>query len=233
MTTLTDSAFGARFAEILRAVETIDGSNQKLKRFARAASIDELGDLYAELTFAMLFFALGFKVQFEPTGEKGPDLLVNRDHESAYVEVKRFRPRPVTNALATIPSTVSPLFQPYGQPEKDTDKVRAELYGKFRQVIGHNGILAIWSDDDDLESLEHQFAVNDMRRDDELGFQHVPQTVLFSVFAGNWLSARGQQVYCSHFRSLNEPFRQWAEDLEFASVTNCVRHAIAKLAKRR
>lgn len=85
VTDLTDRATGSTFAQIFRAVARIDGSNLKFKRIARATSIEELGDLNAELTFAMLFVGLGFEACFEPTGEKGPDLSVSRDGESAYV----------------------------------------------------------------------------------------------------------------------------------------------------
>ena len=226
---LTDAATGTSFTSRFRAVARIGGSELKFKRLARASTIDELSDLNAELTFALLFIGLGFDVNFEPTGEKGPDLSIQRDSQLAYVEVKRIRPRAgVTRAAMSGEPLV---FQQYGQPEKDTDKVRSELYKKFRQVAGHNGILAIWSDDDDLENLEHEFAVNDMRRDSESGVQHVPENVLFSVFAGNWQSCRtGQQVYCRPFRPLRDPFLLWAEDLDLVSMRECVGEALAKLS---
>ncbi len=196
-------------------------------------ALEELGDLNAELTFAMLFVGLGFEAFFEPTGEKGPDLSVKRDGELAYVEVKRFRSRLTTNPLPTATYSVPPLFQAYGLPERDTDKIRAELYGKFRQVSGHNGILAVWSDDYDLEFFKHEFAVNDMRRDDESALQRVPPNVLFSVFVSNLVAPGGQRVYCSPFRLLNPPFRRWAEELEQVSIQECVGYAMTKLAKSR
>jgi hypothetical protein len=229
---LTNASTGSAYAtRIFQGLAHIDGSGLKFKRFARASTKDELGDLNAELTFALLFAGLDFDVVFEPTGDKGPDLSVRRDGQSAYVEVKRFRPRERVRA-ETVTMTDEPLlFQQYGQPVKDTDKVRGELYAKLRQVAGHNGILAIWSDDDDLEFLEHRFAGDDMRRDSEKGVQRVPENVLFSVFAGNWRSGRtGQQVYCRPFRPLADPFRMWAEDLDLVSVSSCVREALKKLS---
>jgi hypothetical protein len=228
---LTDHATGSAFTKILRGVARIDGSEAKFKRFARASTIDEMSDLNAELTFALMFVGLGFSVVFEPSGEKGPDLSISRDRQLALVEVKRFRNRPdVTTEKRT--TTDDPLvFQPYGQPEKDTDKVRSELYKKFRQVDGQNGILAVWCDDDDLDYLEHEFAVNDMRRDAESNLQQIPENVLFSIFAGNWHScSTGQEVYCRPFRALVEPFRTWADELEVVSVSGCVGEALKKLS---
>lgn len=70
-----------------------------------------------------------------------------------------------------------------------------------------------------------------MRRDDESDLQRVPKNVLFSVFAGHWRSRTGQQVYCTAFRPLEEPFRAWAEELEQVSVAECLRYAMTKLAK--
>jgi hypothetical protein len=229
---LTDAGTGSAYStKLFRGVAHIDGSELKFKRFARASTKDELGDLNAELTFALLFVGLDFDVVFEPTGDKGPDLSVRRDGQSAYVEVKRFRPRAGVTAETAAMTDEPLLLQQFGQPEKDTNKVRGELYTKFRQVTDHNGILAIWSDDDDLEFLEHRFAVDDMRRDSETGIQGVPENILFSVFAGNWRSGHtGQQVYCRPFRPLADPFRMWAEHLDLVSVSSCVREALKKLS---
>ena len=230
LTELTDHRTGRVFDRTFKAVARIDGSELKFRRFARAADIEELSDLNAELTFALLFIGLGFSVAFEPTGDSGPDLSVSRDGLSAHVEVKRFRQR--TSATPQPPVTPDdPLvFRPYGQPEKDTDKVRSELYKKFRQVANQYGILAVWCDNDDMEFLEHRFAVDDMRRDAEANLQRIPENVLFSIFGGNWRSCTtGQEVYCRPFRPLVEPFRTWADDLELVSVRDCVGKAVKKL----
>jgi hypothetical protein len=231
LTELTDIRTGRLFDRKFRAIARLDGSELKFRRFARASHIEELSDLNAELTFALLFVGLGFGVAFEPTGDKGPDLSICKDSQSAHVEVKRFRQG--TTATPQKPATTDDplIFRPYGQPEKDTDKVRSELYKKFRQVAGHDGILAVWCDDDDLDYLEHEFAVNDMRRDAESNLQRIPENVLFSIFAGNWHScSTGQEVYCRPFRPLVEPFRTWADDLEAVSVSGCVGEALKKLS---
>lgn len=228
---LTDADTGSALERRFRAIAGMAGAEAKFKRFARASTIDELGDLNAELTFALLFVGLGFDVAFEPTGNRGPDISIRRDSQSAYVEVKRIRPRSSATAKPAVMTGEPLLLQQYGQPEKDTDKVRSELYKKFRQVADQNGVLAIWSDDDDLEFLEHRFAVNDMRRDAESNLQRIPENVLFSIFAGNWHScSTGQGVYCRPFRPLVEPLRTWADELEVVSVSGCVGEALKKLS---
>jgi hypothetical protein len=231
LTELTDLRTGRIFDRTFKAVARIDGSELKFRRFARAADIEELSDLNAELTFALLFIGLGFSVAFEPTGDSGPDLSASRDGLSAHVEVKRFRRRTIASPHLPV-TTQDPLaFRPYGQPAKDTDKVRSELYKKFRQVASQYGILAVWCDNDEMEFLEHQFAVDDMRRDAEANLRRIPESVLFSIFAGNWRScATGQEVYCRPFRALVEPFQTWADDLELVSVRDCTGEAVKRLS---
>jgi hypothetical protein len=50
-------------------------------------------DHLVEIKYGLLFKGLGFRARFEPTGPKGPDLRVERDGVSAFVEVKRYRPK--------------------------------------------------------------------------------------------------------------------------------------------
>src|ERR1022692_3491798 len=170
---LTDTATGNAFTNTFRGVARIDGAEIKFKRFARASTIDEMGGLNAELTFALMFVGLGFTVVFEPSGDKGPDLSISRDSQLALVEVKRFRNGPDVTTAKRKTTGDSLVFHAYGQPEKDTDKVRSELFKKIRQISGQNGILAVWCDNDEMEFLEHQFAVADMRRDSEADVQRV------------------------------------------------------------
>jgi hypothetical protein len=47
-----------------------------------------------------------------------------------------------------------PVFQQYGNPLKDIAKIRSELMKKFLQVRDGNGIVAFWSDNQELEDLE-------------------------------------------------------------------------------
>ena len=45
----------------------------------------------AEVRYALIFAGLGFDVEFEPDGDKGPDLGIKRDGEKVVVEIMRFR----------------------------------------------------------------------------------------------------------------------------------------------
>ena len=124
LTELTDVRTGRAFDKTFRAIAHLDGSELKFRRFARASNVDELSDLNAELTFALIFVSLDFAVAFEPTGDKGPDLSISRDSHSAHVEVKRFRQPPKSMPQSPVTTDEPLVFRPYGQPEKDTDKVR-------------------------------------------------------------------------------------------------------------
>jgi len=52
---------------------------------------DQALDHLVEIKYGVLFRSLRFLARFEPTGLKGPDLMVERDRVSAFVEVKHYR----------------------------------------------------------------------------------------------------------------------------------------------
>ena len=128
-------------APYIRLAAPAKGSDLKFKRIAQAPDIESLLDYIAEIRFGLIFAGLRYEIEFEPLGEKGPDLMVSRDGQSAFLEVKRFRP-------STRPQEPPPIddddliFKQYGDPPRDIAKVRAELLGKFRQVNEHHGIVA-------------------------------------------------------------------------------------------
>jgi hypothetical protein len=98
---------------------------------------------------------------------------------------------------------------------------------KFRQVRDGNGIIAFWSDNEDLEDLEFAFAVADIREDVDRQIQTLPTGFLFSVFASDWVS-RHQQIYCQRTRTLQEPYSGWADDLQSSYVNDCIQRAIRR-----
>jgi hypothetical protein len=214
----------AKAAEILihriGSVRPLKGSDSKFKRFAGATTPDEIFDIHAEITYALIFMGAGFNAEFEPLGDEGPDLMVSRDGQSAYVEVKRFRNTGAPRANVCDPDGI-PIFQQYGNPMKDIAKIRAELMNKFRQVRDGNGIVAFWSDNEDLEDLEFAFAVSDVREDVDNQVHTVPEGFLFSVFASDWMAVRQhQQIYCRSVVPLREPYSAWVDDLECSFVND-------------
>lgn len=205
------------------------GSDAKFRRFAGAKTADEIFDIHAEVTYALIFMGAGFDVEFEPIGDEGPDLMVTRNGHSAYVEVKRFRNSGAPRPRDLCDPDGIPVFQQYGNPLKDIAKIRAELMKKFRQIRDGNGIVAFWSDHDDHE-IEFPFAVSDIQEDVDNQIQTVPEGFLFSVFASDWVVvSQHQQIYCRSVTSLQEPFSTWAYDLECSSVDECIRCAVRHL----
>lgn len=211
-------------------VRSVKGSDAKFKRFAGAKTAEEVFDIHAEITYALIFMGVGFGAEFEPLGEEGPDLMVTRDGHSAYVEVKRFRSSGAPRPRDLCDPDGIPILQPYGNPQKDIAKVRAELMRKFRQVRDGHGIVAFWSDNDDLEDIEFAFAVTDVREDVYNQIQTVPEGFLFSVFASDSMAvSQHQQIYCRSVSPLQEPYSTWGCDLEFSLVDDCIRSALRML----
>lgn len=115
---------------------------------------DEALDHLAEIRYGVLFKDLRFFARFEPTGLKGPDLMVERDKVSAFVEVKRYRPKEVDS----LPEALGRggTLQTYGgNPAYTQAQIEKDLSRKIRQIAPRNGvqhgILAVWSDRSSFE----------------------------------------------------------------------------------
>ena len=194
--------------EQIRSAARLKGSESTFRRIARANHAEQMLDYFAEIRFGLMFAQLRFKVEFEPLGVKGPDLCILRDDQSAYAEVRRFR----SCGLAV--DEISDELAPYGDPPKDIKKLFDQIIDKFSQLNCGPGIVALWSDHDDLEELEFEFAMKDIRREAGMGIREVPDALLFCVFGSKWFNPRrGQQIYTETFRQLSQPFLSWAEDL--------------------
>ena len=223
------SRHAVRLVELLRIMAPMNGSEAKFRRLAGATSEEAIWDIHAEIRFALIFLGLQFNVEFEPLGEEGPDLVISRDGYSAYVEVKRFRETSGGRGPDLSIVADEPLRQ-YGDPPKDIAKVRAALLKKFGQVEGGNGIVAFWSDNEELEDLEFAFAVMGVWEDLQRQLQKVPDSFLFSVFASGWIDiGRQRQIYCRFVRPTIEPFLNWAKDLDCSVVDHCVAAAVEVL----
>jgi hypothetical protein len=197
------------FVEQIRVAARLKGSESTFRRIAQANDANQMSDYFAEIRFGLMFEQLHFETEVEPSGVKGPDLSVSRDGQSAYVEVKRFR------SGGTAIEEICDELTPYGNPPKDIKKVFDQIIEKFSQLNCGNGIVALWSERDDLEELEFEFAMKDIRSDAVNGIQEVPGALLFCVFGSGWFNPRcGQRIYIESFQQLSEPFSTWAEDLK-------------------
>jgi len=67
--------------------------------------------------------------------------------------------------------------------------------------------VALWSDHDDIEELEFEFAMEGIRNDAAAGIRELPDTLLFCVFGSGWFNPRrGQRIYTESFKQLCQPF---------------------------
>lgn len=117
----------------------IVGSESVFRRIAKAKNVGDLLDCTVEIRLALMFDALRFEVRFLPPGAvELPDLIVSRDRESVYVEIKRIRPphparRPGALKQHEMDSELrAGLLQPYGG-EEDLKKIEDDLRGKLRR----------------------------------------------------------------------------------------------------
>jgi hypothetical protein len=195
------------------------------RSIALAASREYLLDHLAALRYALIFSNLGFAVEFEPTGSKGPDLLVRRDGLSTTIEVTRFRHMHSGSPKVGIGELQSDDFrlEPYGDPARDIIKCLEKVRGKFHQASGPSAVIAVWNSDDDLEELEMASALADLQRDLEL-----PVGLEFIVYGSCW----GDRLYC--FPMMREPSRRvlrWVDELEATGVSEAVASALAATAE--
>ena len=189
----------------IRAAARLGRSESICRRIAQAKNTEQILDYFAEVRFGLLFAHLRFATGFEPLGLKGPDLSISRDGQSAYVEVKRFRPGDRVEEIGD-------ELTPYGNPAKDIKKVLDGMIDKFKQLDCGNGVVALWSDHDDLEELEFEFAMKDIALGSSTGIRELPDTLLFCVYAPAWRRV-GQRIYAEPFKKLSKPFLTWADDL--------------------
>jgi len=212
--TLCDEAAEAEFRKLMQITAGWPGREAFLRHVLTASDRDVFLDYLAELRYALVFRGLGFSVRFEPCGAAGPDLEVTRDGRAAMVEVARFRPRNPGPPLRDLG-----VLEEYGNPERDIAKSIAKVRHKFNQARGDLYIVAIWNDDDALEELEIQFAVERLARHSER-----PLSLQFVLYGSPWVGR--QQLHCFRTSSMPDaPLSGWMSDLEQTTVMTAVRHA--------
>jgi len=84
---IVNESFRDEWRSHLETVSKVAKSDRLLKKIACASDAESVFDYFAEVRYALVFASLGFDVQVEPLGQKGPDLQVDRDNQSALVEV--------------------------------------------------------------------------------------------------------------------------------------------------
>jgi hypothetical protein len=122
----------------LERIQQMPGASRKFKRIAAAPDKEQLDDYLAEVLYALAFAGLGFQVEAEPLGEKGPDFRIARDNHSTFLEITRFRrihPGPPTISLSDKEFQNNTfLLEEYGNPARDVAKAFDKIMDKLRQV---------------------------------------------------------------------------------------------------
>ena len=113
-------------------------------------------DILNQGWFAWMFAYNGLQVTMNPQGKRGPDLLIQRDKEVIYIEVKRFRPNEMTDELLLQDGPGGTLAE-YGNWGEDSKKVFRRINDKHEQAekFTDNGayLVAVQSDDSAIDEL--------------------------------------------------------------------------------
>lgn len=199
------------YLERAREWRHADALFNKLKSAPR---IERLNDYLAEMKFGILFEDLGFQTEIVPENDgPTPDLLVARDGQRAFVEVKHFRRVPEGTPEAEKIYINQAFFKKFGSPERDVMKALLRIRDKYRQVRGREpGIIALWNDDEEIEAIEVGEAVAALVRND----RNIPRNLLFVLFGSAWVNPGSEQfLHCYPFGSDGaKAYGRWMRELE-------------------
>jgi hypothetical protein len=183
-------------------------------------------DHLATLRYSLIFGYLGFFVSFEPTGRKGPDLLITRDGISATVEVTRLRPmNPGPPALSEEECQSGEwVLEPYGDPYRDINRSFGKVLGKFKQAVAPHSIIAVWNDDDALEELEMSMAARHLWQAPDL-----PAGLDFVIYGSRWISGVHLHLHTFHMKPhLDTLMQAWAQKIESVNVRVAIQKYIPR-----
>jgi len=221
-----DTQFLSRW---LKRINKMPGANQIFKRIASTSDKEQLEDYIAEIRYALVFAGLEYIVEIEPLGRKGPDLRISQDDHQILVEIMRFRK--VTPELPTLDLSDPHAFLPeYGNPPRDIRKAFQKILNKFSQVDSGESIIAIWNDDEEMEELEVNTAVFNLRNDAIEHNLSLPSGLLFVLYGSKWVRAGdNKQLHCFPFRHLSCP-RQIAlhRRLDSSTVSELLQRALTQ-----
>lgn len=190
----------------------IEDAEKLFRRIKNARSKNQVLDYLAEARYALIFYALGFSVKYEPWGDAGPDLRVERDGLHAVVEVKNCPPNDRDPELEEFDEEEDELetLPVIGDLMHDSDAAYLEIANKFRQIKDEPAIIAIWSDR--LTRMEIEFDLACRRLiDDEIK----PDNLLFILYGSAEVNiSKHQQLFVYPMKELNEHFNYLKAALE-------------------
>jgi hypothetical protein len=195
--------------KLIKLISTFNNSDTVLKRISDAKDIESIKDYLAEIEFAIFFYSFNFIVEFEPLGKKGPDLMISKEDKSCHVEVTRFR--------KIYPGPSHTEVQKYGNCKRDTQKALNKIINKFKQLTYHPSILAIWNDDEDLEEIEVNFAVQNLFY---LPSGEIPENFQFIIYSSKW-KLDNSNIYCFPVQyPLNTLYQNWIGEFTVTSFND-------------
>jgi hypothetical protein len=217
------------FAEQFECIQRMPGASRLFKRIASAPEREQLEDYLAEVRYALVFAGLKFQVEIEPWGRKGPDLRISRDDHQAVVEITRFRKMYPGPPVLDLSGPITTLPE-YGNPPRDIRKAFEKMLNKFPQVDDRESIIAIWNDDKDLEELEVEAAVAQLRIDGTRQIISLPQGLQFILYSSNAIYPGSKQLFCFPLRYQYRPHQvRWQQELTSFTIQDLVQRALSEL----
>lgn len=216
---------------LFERIQQMPGASRLFLRIASVSDKEQLDDYFAEIVYALVFAGLGFQVEIEPFGRKGPDLRVSRDGHQAVVEITRFRkiyPGPPEFDISD--EDEESELSDYGNVHRDVRKSFEKLLSKFSQVGDKQSIIAIWNDDGDLEEGEVKTAVNTLCNDAERGILSFPRRLLFVLYGSPWVrTIDHKQLYCFPLRHPDQQDQiTWQREFERFTVREYIQRALTQ-----
>jgi len=204
-------------------------SGRTLKRIVRAPDDrkDQVRSCLAEVWYALAFAGLGFQIEMEPLGRKGPDFRISREGDSLLVEVKYFEnvnPKPPRKVDYETLLADNFLLEPYGNLERETEKVYREIKKKFNQTREGTSILVIWNGKEDMEELGVELTTKRLCEEAFDAEIRLPDSLLFVVYGSAWWGEH--QFYCYPLREKQEPYWQWMRELQASRALPLIKRAI-------
>ncbi len=211
----------------LERIKFMPGSGRIFRRIASASDKEQLADYLVEVKYALIFAGLGFIVEIEPLGNKGPDLRIERDGHQVVVEIMRFRK--IYPGPPMLDFSKDNFMPPeYGNPKRDIRKAFEKILAKFVQVGSEPSIIAIWNDEEELEEVDVEAAVSNLRNEAVQHIRSIPNGLLFVLFGSNLSDIDDKQLYCFPVCQLDPYLIKWQQEFAASTVSELVHRALAQ-----
>jgi len=215
------------FQKYLEGIQSMSGASRKFKQIASSPNKEQVEDYLAEIRYALVFAGIGFNIEIEPYGDKGPDLRVSFDSHKTVIEIMRFRK--VYSGPSVLDLDDENLILPeYGNIPRDVRKSFEKISKKFQQVGSEDSIIAIWNDEEELDELEVGTAVRDLINDANRNILNLPNGLQFVLYGSKWARAGDhRQLHCFPCQKLLQPYLLLQQILDASTVQQLTAKTLA------